>query len=211
MFGIAGAHRVGKTTLAREVAQKLGIAFLETKVADVFPELGLSVRVSHDVATMFRIQNAILDKLEAGYEMAARDGEAWITDRTPLDVMMYTMADIRRDSLDTAELLGEFRKHMTRSMEITSRNFRSVLIVSPGIQMVEDQSKAPGCPAYQIHCTSILHSMAYWRPLENVVLGMLPAHVTELNDRVSQSVLFFDATMQQAGNGIAERQARIVH
>src|SRR3569832_345872 len=69
LIGLCGAHRTGKTSLAKAYAKKHGIAFMETSVSAIFKELGLDPAASFDFKTRLDIQEVILERLDAKYSM----------------------------------------------------------------------------------------------------------------------------------------------
>lgn len=96
MIGLIGVHGTGKTTLAKEVADKLGYHFCQTSTSDVYKRLGKdpSVRMTFD--ERLDCQYEILNELRVEWQSYA--GENVIADRTPIDLMAYTLADV--DSYD---------------------------------------------------------------------------------------------------------------
>jgi hypothetical protein len=201
MFGFAGAHRTGKTTLMKEVAKHLGIAWVETNVSKVFEDLSLSPRETYPFETTLQVQEAILDKLEAGYEHVGMHEQAWITDRTPLDVLAYTMADIGRTTLTDERLRHAYNRHMTRCIRLTQRWFDDIVIISPGIPAVDEPGKAPPCPAYRHHLTTLLRAMPQWACFSDDELGLwiLPSKIVELDERVRQCLVIFDDKIAARG------------
>src|SRR3569832_1283795 len=92
LIGLCGAHRTGKTSLAKAYAKKHGIAFMETSVSAIFKELGLDPAASFDFKTRLDIQEVILERLDAMYSMVAPVSFA-IVDRTPIDMLGYTKTE----------------------------------------------------------------------------------------------------------------------
>src|SRR3569832_863688 len=76
LIGLCGAHRTGKTSLAKAYAKKHGIAFMETSVSAIFKELGLDPAASFDFKTRLDIQEVILERLDAMYSGGAPGGGA---------------------------------------------------------------------------------------------------------------------------------------
>lgn len=96
MIGIAGVHGTGKTSLAREAAEKLGFHFCKTSVADVYKRLGKDPAVRMTFDERMDCQIEILNELRIEWQSYA--GENAIADRTPIDLMVYALADV--DSYD---------------------------------------------------------------------------------------------------------------
>lgn len=96
MIGLIGVHGTGKTTLAQEVADKLGYHFCKTSTSEVYKRLGKDPAVRMTFDERLEVQYAILNELRVEWQSYA--GENAITDRTPIDLMAYTLADV--DSYD---------------------------------------------------------------------------------------------------------------
>lgn len=180
MIGFMGAHRTGKTTLARQVAEKMGCEFVETKTSGVFEELGLNPRDAYPFRQRLLIQNKILERLAQQYRSADR---TFVADRTPLDVLMYSWSEIHRDTEMNQADHQAFKAHIHSAYEITNRHFNLIFHVRPGICIVDAPGKAPPNPAYIHHLDMLCPSVANHPMLNSSVMG-LPADVTDLDLRV---------------------------
>ena len=181
MIGLWGPHRSGKTTLAREVAKRLDWHFIETNTSGVFEELGLDPAQDLPFPHRLAVQNVILKRLSEAY-MSAPHGEPWISDRTPLDVLSYTWAEVGRNSVP-AELQPAFHQHIVRAYETTNMHFVQVWNVQPGIELVAAPGKAACNVAHIEHFNMLFHAIAS-NPLNNVGCYRIPRDMTELNLRV---------------------------
>jgi predicted ATPase len=152
MIGLTGAHRTGKTTLARAFSKSYSVPLLETSTSAVFKELGFDPKADYDFKVRLFIQNRILDVAESLYRS---EGGVFITDRTPLDMLAYTMADVQRANLDRDDVTM-FMDYMNRCIDVTNHHFASLMIVQPGIALVEEDGKAPANPAYIEHINSLI-------------------------------------------------------
>ncbi len=162
MYAIAGSHRSGKTTLAKELAARNGLKFLQTDVSDVFVELGLSPKQPLSYPLRLQVQEAILTRLENLY---ARQTAPFIADRSPYDVMGYTMAEIQRDTLDP-KLLGTTRDHFARAARIGNQYIKVVFFLDPLPMPAEADTSAQACPLYMEHVSlcirqAIRHAQRY--------------------------------------------------
>ena len=153
MIGLSGSHRVGKTTLAKRYSEEFGLPFVETNASGVYLELGLSPQIDYDFATTLVIQLAILESLLEAY--AGQHGRNFITDRTPIDLLAYTMADIRRSNVTSKET-DAFMEYRQKCFEAANRYFAVIVIVQPGIPLVDDPTKAPPNIAYMNHINTLL-------------------------------------------------------
>lgn len=150
--GLAGSHRVGKTTLAEAFAKQNDIPFLKTSVSEVFSIIGRDPKVDYPIEERIVIQEAILFALEKQYESALAVSPVFITDRTPIDLASYMMADVLRTSFMGSPALSVLvNDYVARCIFSVNRWFSTVVLVQPGIPIVEAVGKAPGCPAFIEH------------------------------------------------------------
>jgi predicted ATPase len=151
-IALTGSHRVGKTTLARAFAEAANIAFLQTGVSEVFALLGKDPSAVYPVEERLAIQEAILLALEQQYAHASAATPVFIADRCPLDLAAYMVADVQRNTLAGEPALAAMvNDYVRRCIESTNRWFATVLLVQPGIALVEASGKALACPAYIEH------------------------------------------------------------
>lgn len=153
MIGLCGAHRTGKTSLARAFAEKFELEFVQTSASQVFKDLGLDAATHYDFATRLTIQEEILKRFDEQYaEVGAKPA---IADRTPLDMLGYTMAEAIQHAVP-AELQDRFKKYVQSCIDVTNKRFGVLLVVQPGIQVVEEEGKAALNDAYIEHLNSII-------------------------------------------------------
>lgn len=155
--GLLGAHRVGKTTLARHYAEKTGVLFIETSVSSVFREFGVEASTPMDFTTRLNIQERILERLEEQYRSASLKHGA-ITDRTPLDMMAYTLANAANDEVP-ADQQERLAKYVDKCFEVTNKYFGVLVLVQPGIPVVEAEGKAANSLAYMHLLNFILRGL----------------------------------------------------
>lgn len=181
MIGFAGSHRTGKTTLAKEFADRYDCVFLETSVSSVFEELGLDPAVTYDFATRLKVQRAILKHLDRIYGQAEDDVNT-VTDRTPLDLLLYTYADVQNDNLTDAdaEILAEYTADC---IEVLNRRFNMVMIVQPGIPLTPATGKASLNVAYIEHLNMLALGLMSDERIEARV-AYIPRKMTDLDHRV---------------------------
>lgn len=150
-LGLSGGHRTGKTTLARLFAEKHGIPFVYTSASETWKRMGLDPAERHPFALRLRVQQAILEDCRALY---AAQRETFITDRTPLDFLGYTYADINgRITEEERALLHDYERECFATLNLY---FRMVVIVQPGIPIVEEPGKAVSEPAYIDHLNHLM-------------------------------------------------------
>src|ERR1035437_11190687 len=92
LIGLMGSHNTGKTTLMHAYAEKNNLARIETSVSAIFKELGRDPAAVFDFRTRMDIQEHVLTRVDEGYAELDPKEQA-ITDRTPIDMLAYTMAE----------------------------------------------------------------------------------------------------------------------
>ncbi len=182
MIGLCGAHRVGKSSLAREYAKKFNIPFIETSVsAAVFSKLGLDPSVTYDFPTRLTVQEEILkhlDGLYSGHIMAF----GAITDRTPLDLLGYTLAEAIGHRVPP-ECQARLKKYVEDCFEMTNRRFGTVILVQPGIPLVHEERKAAMNEGYIEHLNSLILGLTVDERLDTAHY-YIPRQLTDMSDRV---------------------------
>lgn len=184
-IGLCGGHRTGKSTLARAIAARINIPFVGTTTSQVFLEMGLDPAAPMDFPTRLKVQNRVLLAAEQIWQA---EPNAFITDRTPIDMMAYTLADIQ----GTTEVdFGELEDYMQRCFASTNRFFSLLAIVQPGIPLVYEVGKAALNQAYIEHIHTLVLGLCGDRRL-NCQSYCLERDVTNLEERVEIVVAIAD-------------------
>lgn len=184
MIGLCGAHRVGKSTLAEAFARKHNIPFVRTDVAGILRTLGVDPKANMGIEGRLATQEAILYGLNEQFKHASSLTSLWITDRTPIDLASYMLADVQRATMaDNPELAAMVNGYVVRCLEAANQHFSTIILVNPGIKVVEAEGKAPGCPAYMEHLTSLQAGLMMRDELQTPHF-MLPRSLTDLDQRV---------------------------
>lgn len=204
MKGLAGAHRVGKTTLAKAYAEKYGIPFVQTSVSAIFKDLGLDPAVTYDFATRLTVQEEILKRLDAIYATFA--GQDAITDRTPLDFLAYTMGDAVGQVVKEEDQ-GRFASYVRDCFACLNKRFSTILVVQPGIALVHEEGKAAMNQAYIEHLNSLIIGLSVDERVK-VPHFFIPRHMTSMEDRMG--ALEF-ATHRSVKRFEVEREGAVIH
>lgn len=151
-IGLCGSQRTGKSTLARAFSIQEGIPFVETGASATFARLGFDPKVDYPLDTRLDIQRHILDDLDKAYASAGRD---FITDRTPIDAVAYLLADVQRQNTSAAQarLITDYMKDCS---SVTNGHFTTLVVVQPGIPIIEEAGKAPANIAYMEHISALV-------------------------------------------------------
>lgn len=149
-IGLCGAHRTGKTTMALECARDYSLNLVETTTSAVFAAHGLSPSEDLDFATRLWIQDKVLSAAE---EIWQYQPGKFITDRTPLDMLAYTMAEVQGSTAITGTALQDY---MARCYHATNNYFYQLILVQPGIPLVAAAGKAALNQGYMAHLNSLI-------------------------------------------------------
>jgi nicotinamide riboside kinase len=179
-ISLVGAHRTGKTTLAKAFALKSGVTFLETSVSAINRELGFDLTKEHSFAERLAHQELILERIDAIY--ARHAGEDYITDRSPLDMIAYTMAEAINDRV-AEEDQGRFARYVQNCIDVTNRRFGILMLVQPGIPVIAEEGKAIANAAYIEHLNSIILGLTVDERVKPIHF-YIPRKMTGLKERI---------------------------
>lgn len=153
MLGLSGPHRSGKSTLAEAVSRETDIPLVLTSSSAVFRKYGVDPSKPMDFRTRLKIQNEILDNAISVWSV---ENGVFITDRTPVCMLAYTLMDIK---MDTDVDIEELNKYATRCYDAVNMYFCGIFIVQPGIAIVYEEGKGS-------------LNLAYLEALNTMILGV---------------------------------------
>ena len=162
-LGLCGAHRTGKTTLAIAISSHLNIPFVRTTTSQVFAQLGLDPAEPMDFQTRLFVQNHVLDAAEQVWQESA---SPFISDRTPIDMIAYTIGDIQGKTDVDFDLLSQY---IDRCFASTNQFFQNLAIIQPGIPLVYEEGKATLNAAYIEHINVLVIGLCSDRRLKTNV------------------------------------------
>jgi len=181
LAGLAGAHRTGKTTLAREYAKRHDATFLKTDVSKSLASMGFTARDSLSLSERLQVQEIALNDCIAVWAQAK--GEC-ITDRTPLDLAMYTISEVTMgrannmvEDYDATDYLLEL--YVERCLHAAEKYFGNIIVVQPGIKVVDDAKSAAPSKSYILNLSLTILGLA------NVSSShIMPKDILQIEDRV---------------------------
>ena len=152
-IGICGSHRTGKTTLAETLVAETGLTFVKTSTSQIFAQHNLHPAQSLDFKTRLWIQNQII---ETAVPIWQAEQAGFITDRTPMDFIAYTLADIQGiTTVDFVELEAYLRKCFT----VTNQIFTQLVVLQPAIPLIYAEGKAALNKAYIEHLNILIQGL----------------------------------------------------
>lgn len=179
-IGLCGSHRTGKTTLAQKLATYHQLKFIETRVSEVFKQYSASQPLKPndkmDFTTRLWIQQHILETAERWWSQPID----FITDRTPLDFMAYTLSDVQGTTSVNFPTLTEY---LDRCFLLTNQIFSHIIVVQPGIPLVYAEGKAALNQAYIEHLNTVILGLCHDERLLCPVT-VLKREVIDLEERL---------------------------
>jgi hypothetical protein len=145
MYALSGAHRTGKTTLAIEVANKLGIHYHDASTSKIAKAAGINIVGDLSIAERLTAQELILDKFIEGVKAAPRPA---ICDRCPLDMIGYMLAEVTMHNTPL-ELHQRIQDYVEKCLAMATLHFDMVLMLRPLPTYKVDPDKPPPNVAYQ--------------------------------------------------------------
>lgn len=207
-YGFIGAHRTGKTTLAAAVAEELGLPFFKTSVSKTLADHGVNPQADMPFAERLRVQEIVLDGLLANYAEAQEhfpDARIILVDRTPLDVLSYTMSEIQRTTMLIPGMSDAVSSHVRHCVALANFNLLGGCLVPPGIAIVPDATKATPDIHYQRHIHATMLD-AVLRPDVFLDTFVLYSGDVDLSSRVSDTCTHLLSIMSDDSLTQTERQ-----
>lgn len=158
ILGLAGTHRSGKSTLARDVAEKAGIGFYDGSFGRLAKTLGYESVARMDIAERLSMQHRVLDLYEREIR---RDGGGLITDRTPLDMCAYLVAEVGMHAGLEEAASRSVVAYRDRCISLTRELFDAVFLLQPLPVYVVADGKPSGDPAYQQHIQMLIEGAVH--------------------------------------------------
>lgn len=176
-IGLCGSHRTGKTTLAEEIAGRCRIEFLRTTTSQVFARYGLDPSLQMDFSTRIWIQHKVVEAAEVVWQQATG---FFVSDRTPIDMMAYTLADIQGT---TRVDFSELENYLDYCFSVTNRFFSQLVIIQPAIPLIHEEGKAALNRAYMEHLNVLIKGLCNDERL-GCPVSLISRNIVRLNDRI---------------------------
>lgn len=140
LVGFTGSHRVGKTALMKALLEAVPkLQSVQSDVAGVLAKRGTNAKIEVPFQERLVHQRAILD-YHVGIWRKALEGEGtFITDRTPMCFITYTLYDLPRNITAHEEKL--LNSYIEDCFEILNW-FKTVFLVQPGIPLIPADTSA---------------------------------------------------------------------
>jgi nicotinamide riboside kinase len=167
LIGICGAHRTGKTTLAKKWGNITKFKYVDAGVSNVLRDNGFDPSALQDLDVMefMKAQDVVKDHLINIARKYSAKTDFYIVDRTPIDACAYMKSYCnarffcRMDgwSEDRAELFAKWYKDYEKEcMFETAKRFCMTVLIQPGIELVSDKKSAPANDLFINHLNTLL-------------------------------------------------------
>ena len=173
-IGFTGAHRSGKTTLAKLVSAEYKIPMVDSPASAIVKSFGFDMakenRLDFAIApggvfeTGVDMQQEIYRQLVSSLAEAGNAGH-FVSDRTPIDVAAYLLADATGYA-GTPKNHAQVMEMVNAAILETARLFDLVILVPPGIQFIAEDGKPPINEAYQEHHHMLCRGMLFDEDLD---------------------------------------------
>jgi len=163
IYGLTGASCSGKTTLAKELSKKLGIPFIPTSITEMAAEAGLPSPVA-DLNFIDRM-NFQVGLLKAFERFLGKIDKPCIIDRTPVDLLAYTYAEVGMHSTKNAlaNRTNVFEDYDRQLIAYRALCLKLIYTYKPFIIFLRrlpdyefNDYRPPIGFAYQIHCETLI-------------------------------------------------------
>lgn len=180
-LGFVGAQRVGKTTLGEAAASKTGLTFQPTTTKQVFDRIGRDPKIHYPIRERLSIQYEIFAELNADWEKY----DDCIFDRTPLDLLAYTEADVLRDFPTDDVTVERYMRYREMCLKATAK-FDALIHIQPGIKVSEARLSANYCMPYMEHFNSLVlaYMLGSFVP-DSTFTYVMPRDILDLTARVN--------------------------
>lgn len=152
--GFTGAHRTGKTTLAKSVSEITKSPYIESPAGAVALEMGINLKAEipfeHRIAYQTVVLQRMVDQLSSK--------TSFVTDRTPLDAAAYLLADCG-NATGTPKQRSQVALYVENCLAQTAKLFDVIIYVPPAIPYYREANKPPFNEAYQEHHGFLVNGM----------------------------------------------------
>lgn len=196
LYGLAGSHRTGKTTLMRRLAAKLDLHCHELSVTKLMADAGYNGVADLSPADRMTAQERLLDAALVVYDRLPRP---CIVDRTPLDMIGYMAAEIGMHNT-APDIAERAEAYFARAIQATRERFDTVMVLRPlGVYEV-DPTKPPPNLAYQWHVQFIIEGALCCAGFP-IAAQIITA--TELDARMQDATQFIVGQMAELNESLA--------
>lgn len=184
IFCLTGAHRVGKTTLMREVVSQLGDegTALEINLGAIQREIGFDSRnQSYSFEERLKVQEHLIERMDQIF--AANRSKDTICDRSPVDIAAYTLVHVTDEI--TPLQSQRLKRLIKRCAEVAQNHVIGCLLIQPGIPLVDDKvTSAKSAEGFIEHLSTLCFGLINDERFKDVPMYLCPRASTSIEDRI---------------------------
>ena len=147
VIGIAGAHRVGKTTLCKELEKYGNYQFVPTNLSQVLKDLNTEADMLQkaSVERYIELQAVLLDHI--GYtikDLHQNKSGVFIVDRTPIDTLAYFRLRFNFESIEYLDnkTIAALEAYRDKAYQLCYEHLNHIFLLQPGIVLQSEDGKA---------------------------------------------------------------------
>ncbi|PHM69523.1 AAA family ATPase [Xenorhabdus sp. KJ12.1] len=194
-LGLTGAQGSGKSTLAKTFSEQIGIRYFDANVRGILKRNGFDCRSEMTLKQYFNMQETVVHELYSSYP-----DESFITDRTPIDVMAFTLAyvppTIVEGSEDGKSIEFSLLDILTESRLAVTQHFSHIILVHGGFKVDEEDMKRKDRASmhlgYRMKLESLIEGelgrFSNFSSTKGVEFRMIPRDMTGLQRRVNSLI-----------------------
>jgi molybdopterin-guanine dinucleotide biosynthesis protein len=200
LFGITGAAGTGKTTLAKRVAEDLGITYLSGSITEIAKRHGFDSVAPMSLQDRIRLQFKLL---EDHVSMVAKAERPLIVDRTPIDLVGYMLAEIDMHSHMrlTSEEIVAIEEYVDLCLETTAKLYDYIFILGQLDHYEVKESRPADNRAYQTHTQLIMQGCM------SRIYGRVNFTIIRQQDLEARHELVFDTVVKRMDDISRERSS----
>lgn len=193
-LGLAGAHRTGKTTVGKIIAEKNNCPFVQVSLSDLADSMG--VRIGLDMPFRDRVcfQDKALKIMERAYEKGGA-GRLFITDRTPLDLAAYVIT-AWHPALATRGETDWCDDYVGRCIDVTNTWLFQLGIIQPGIPWVDEAQKGENIRFYREALNTTIIGLC-WDANVKPATHIVERDILDVDDRVQEVVAAYTESISE--------------
>ena len=159
LYGLTGASGTGKTTLAKAIANDLGIEYISASISESAKKHGFNSVSPMPIHVRLTMQRHLLEDHTALIALSPRPA---ITDRTPLDMISYMLAEIGMHDHEemTRQDCADIEQYVDDCIKVTSMLYDRIYILSQLDEYEEVDTRPVTNRAYQSHTQLIMMGTA---------------------------------------------------
>lgn len=179
LIGISGAHRSGKTTLAKTFTKDNPDWTFRPVMTHSLA--GLNPVGINSIGDRLLVQCEILANYKKFIEGIQKEKIKAIVDRTPLDIVTYMMCEVTMNSDPQYDVA--IQEFVDDAIGFLNRSFEEIFLIYPLSRFVEEEGKAGKNISYQNHYAYLLKGLSMDKKISTKIRSI---PFTDMTTRLSQ-------------------------